>query len=605
MALVSNLGTASLRPPTPEGPQSAYSLSYFEAFPPGYRFKPSDQELIQYYLQNKVDGRPLPPNKIIEEDIYLASPEYLSEKYKNVWPERDCYFFTPRNRKYKNGHRPNRRTLDGHWKATGSGKPIGRRNTVGYKRTLVYYKGNFPRGNKTDWIMHEYTIDSKTTRTGTSDMRLDDVVLCKIFKRETKARKGKKAEGGADQVGASSTWDTFGNGRNEEMYNPINYNNAVTNFPRPMVEHHNNCQHFQNYYSQQPEPNIVPQMNCYPPQPELSIVPQMNYYPSPLEPNMASQLNYCPPQPEPNIVPQMKYYPSQPEPNMASQMNYSPPQPKPNIVRQMNYYPLQLELNIVPQMNHYPSQPEPNMASQLNYCPPQPEPNIVPQMKYYPSQPEPNMASQMNYYPPQPEPNMASQLNYCPPQPEPNIGSQLNYYPPQLEPNMASQLNCYPPQPESNITSQLGNSLSGLLPPLQVQAPQEFNDELMIDEVWNGFLLDGRPTSEFEVPSENDFNYLSEFLDPSLGFGSNGFSEDQFPHSEHQFSGDQFPHYEDNGRKSESRELTTLRNPPLAERHLVQWTSTMSNLTKENCPELHSFQLHADFDMFSSFYAFT
>ncbi|KAK6947377.1 NAC domain, partial [Dillenia turbinata] len=209
MAFVSRLeeaGSSLSHPPTLE------DLSYFETLPPGFRFKPSDQELIDYYLKNKVEGRPLPPNKIFNDDIYLGSPEYLLEKYKKIWSEGECYFFTPRNRKYKNGHQPDRRALDGYWKATGSDKLITCGDTVGCKRSLVYYKGNTHHGNKTDWIMHEYTLRSDPIRIGTSDKRLDDVVLCKIYK---KVAKGEKGECGAYQGGESSAPDTSDNGTNE------------------------------------------------------------------------------------------------------------------------------------------------------------------------------------------------------------------------------------------------------------------------------------------------------------------------------------------------------------------------------------------------------
>ncbi|KAK6947374.1 NAC domain [Dillenia turbinata] len=202
-------GSSLSHPPTQE------DLSYFETLPPGFRFKPSDQELIQYYLKNKVEGRPLPPNKIIDDDIYLGSPENLLEKYKKIWSESECYFFTPRNRKYKNGNRPDRRALDGYWKATGSDKLIRCGDTVGYKRSLVYYKGNTHHGNKTDWLMQEYMLRSNPIKKGTSDMRLDDVVLCKIYKKVAKGEKGEKAECGADQGGVSSAPDTSDNGPNE------------------------------------------------------------------------------------------------------------------------------------------------------------------------------------------------------------------------------------------------------------------------------------------------------------------------------------------------------------------------------------------------------
>ncbi|GKE83990.1 no apical meristem protein, partial [Tanacetum coccineum] len=80
---------------------------------------------------------------------------------KALFGEDEWYFFTPRDRKYPNGMRPNRMAGSGYWKATGTDRPImGSRGDklVGVKKALVFYKGRPPKGHKTDWIMHEYRI---------------------------------------------------------------------------------------------------------------------------------------------------------------------------------------------------------------------------------------------------------------------------------------------------------------------------------------------------------------------------------------------------------------------------------------------------------------
>ncbi|WCJ24242.1 NAC domain containing protein 32 [Euphorbia peplus] len=161
---------------------------YFNSFPPGYRFKPHDEELVVYYLKRKIYNQSLPRNRIKEVELYKYNPDTLAAKY-NPNGEDEWYFFTPRNRKYPNGDRPNRAAGDGFWKATGADKQI-RFNvtTVGLKKSLVFYRGKPPRGDKTDWIMHEYKLMDapKRKKLSQNDMKLDDCVLCKIRKKDKK-----------------------------------------------------------------------------------------------------------------------------------------------------------------------------------------------------------------------------------------------------------------------------------------------------------------------------------------------------------------------------------------------------------------------------------
>ncbi|KAK3411303.1 hypothetical protein EUGRSUZ_I00060 [Eucalyptus grandis] len=153
------------------------------ALPAGFRFHPTDDELVTDYLIRKCASQPISAPIIAEIDLYKFDPWDLPEMA--LYGEKEWYFFSPRDRKYPNGSRPNRAAGTGYWKATGADKPIGRPKTLGVKKALVFYAGKAPKGVKTNWIMHEYRLANVDRSAGKKkNLRLDDWVLCRIYNKK-------------------------------------------------------------------------------------------------------------------------------------------------------------------------------------------------------------------------------------------------------------------------------------------------------------------------------------------------------------------------------------------------------------------------------------
>lgn len=47
-------------------------------FPPGYRFQPTDSEIIEYYLKPKLSKNYYPRGIIYEVDFYKSNPDFLA-----------------------------------------------------------------------------------------------------------------------------------------------------------------------------------------------------------------------------------------------------------------------------------------------------------------------------------------------------------------------------------------------------------------------------------------------------------------------------------------------------------------------------------------------
>ncbi|EES17917.1 NAC domain-containing protein 100 [Sorghum bicolor] len=177
---------------------------------PGFRFHPNDFEIVNDYLMKKVHNRDF-ICAIGEVDLNKTEPWDLPREAK--MNEKEWYFFSKKDRKYPTGLRANRATEAGYWKATGKDKEVYKPSKgegvvllIGMKKTLVFYEGRAPRGNKTNWVMHEYRLEgnsrvpsptsasSSTTNAtiaikGSAFVSKDEWVICRVFHKTTGIRK--------------------------------------------------------------------------------------------------------------------------------------------------------------------------------------------------------------------------------------------------------------------------------------------------------------------------------------------------------------------------------------------------------------------------------
>uniref|UniRef100_M8D0X3 NAC domain-containing protein 42 n=1 Tax=Aegilops tauschii TaxID=37682 RepID=M8D0X3_AEGTA len=131
---------------------------------PGYRFHPTDEELVTFYLRRKVAGKPLSIEVIREMDIYKHDPWDLPKALSG---------------------RPIYSAASG-----GSGSASG--VLIGLKKSLVYYLGKFGKGTKTDWMMHEFRIPPSAAAAANASQSTQEAevwTICRIFRRTITYRK--------------------------------------------------------------------------------------------------------------------------------------------------------------------------------------------------------------------------------------------------------------------------------------------------------------------------------------------------------------------------------------------------------------------------------
>ncbi|KAH0731954.1 hypothetical protein KY289_003142 [Solanum tuberosum] len=152
--------------------------------PPGFRFYPTDEELVVHFLQRKAALLPCHPDVIPDLNLYPYDPWDLDGKAMvegNKW-----YFYSRRTQ--------SRITENGYWKSLGVDEPIFStdNNNVGMKKYYAFYLGELPEGVKTNWVMQEFSLNSDSSsgnsrlssrRKTRSKIDYSGWVICRVYER--------------------------------------------------------------------------------------------------------------------------------------------------------------------------------------------------------------------------------------------------------------------------------------------------------------------------------------------------------------------------------------------------------------------------------------
>ncbi|XVF61036.1 hypothetical protein PTKIN_Ptkin08bG0096100 [Pterospermum kingtungense] len=147
--------------------------------PPGFRFCPTDEELVLHFLYPKALLLPCHPNIIPELDLNLLHPWELDGKA--LLSGKQYFFFSQMIE--------NRIPENGYWKQLDTEEPIfstgGKK--VGVKKFFVFFIGEAPFGVETNWLMQEYhlcnwgsALASYYKTKGNQNLDCSKWVLCKV-----------------------------------------------------------------------------------------------------------------------------------------------------------------------------------------------------------------------------------------------------------------------------------------------------------------------------------------------------------------------------------------------------------------------------------------
>ncbi|XP_061346527.1 NAC domain-containing protein 104-like [Gastrolobium bilobum] len=151
--------------------------------PPGFRFYPTDEELVVHFLHRKASLLPCHPDVIPDLDLYPYDPWELHGRA--LAEGKQWYYYSRRTQ--------NRVTGNGYWMPMGMEEPVvasSSNKRVGVKKCYVFHMGEAADGNKTNWIMQEYRLTDSASSSRSSKIKAQPKtdhskwVICRVYERD-------------------------------------------------------------------------------------------------------------------------------------------------------------------------------------------------------------------------------------------------------------------------------------------------------------------------------------------------------------------------------------------------------------------------------------
>ncbi|KAL0328454.1 UNVERIFIED_CONTAM: protein CUP-SHAPED COTYLEDON 2 [Sesamum calycinum] len=176
------------------------------SLPPGFRFHPTDEELISYYLLKKVLDSSFTTRAITQVDLNKSEPWNLPGTESEDGGER-MVLLQPARQEIPDGVEGEQgdgsRVLEGHWERQGD---IQLQDMVagGDEENPSFLPGESSKGEKTNWVMHEYRLQGKLAYHYLSPNSQDEWVISRVFQKTAPGSSG----GGATKKRTSAAVDT-------------------------------------------------------------------------------------------------------------------------------------------------------------------------------------------------------------------------------------------------------------------------------------------------------------------------------------------------------------------------------------------------------------